>query len=96
MRRLQRIKERFKAVKKGKKRIDFTRLTEHERKVLSWEISERLKDVVFAKAEIHATEFVDRIGKWAVFLGDDTINFNFTVTMVYNDILQILGRVRRP
>lgn len=96
MRRLQRIKETSKAVKKKGVRVDFSKLTEDEKNALAQEISERLKDIVTIKTEQHAYEFVEKLTKVSVYSGDDTINFNYRTIMNYNDILQILGRVRRP
>jgi len=84
---------KFRLFKKEKLKSKL-KITEEERNILIEELAERLKDVVYMNARRRVEEFIDRL------LDEDLepnqeiiIHYKFALT--FNDILQILGRVRR-
>jgi len=58
------------------------------------EIAKRIKDYVFMVSKEKASEVIDKISKLS-FIGEDVIEVNFQIDFLMNDILQIIGRLRR-
>jgi hypothetical protein len=69
-------------------------LNEIEKDLLAEEIYSRLKDIFFINSEKRIEEFMEIFSSMS-FGNKDIIKFNYEVTMLGYDILQIVGRIRR-
>ena len=74
-------------------RFILSKLSKKEKKIVVDELSKRLKDVVFMNAHIRSEEVFEKVKDYAS--SDDSIQINFTIEFLVNDIRQILGRGRR-
>jgi len=69
-------------------------LTEDEKKALIKELAERMKDIVYMNAESRAQATINSLLEVEL-EPSDPIKINYKFNFVFNDILQILGRIRR-
>jgi len=74
-------------------RFILSKLSKKEKKIVVDELSKRVKDVVFMNAHIKSEEAFEKVKDYAS--SDDSIQINFTIEFLVNDIRQILGRGRR-
>ena len=70
------------------------KLTKKEKNAVVKELAERMKDVVYMNAEEKAEWAINRLLEVDL-PPDSSININYRVTFLLNDILQILGRIKR-
>lgn len=72
------------------------KITKEEAKALQTEIAERLRDVVYGRADYQAKKVVEQIGRYPDNMDSATpVEINFTVNMCVGDLMQIVSRVRR-
>jgi len=70
------------------------KLTPEERNAIITELAERMKDIIYMNAREKAEEALDDILK-ADPHPNDTVEINYKFQFIFNDILQMLGRIRR-
>ena len=70
------------------------KLTKKEKNAVVKELAERMKDVVYMNAEEKAESAVNELLELDL-SPDSSININYKITFLLNDILQILGRIKR-
>ncbi|RLG36789.1 MAG: hypothetical protein DRN91_07105 [Candidatus Alkanophagales archaeon] len=70
------------------------KLTAEERNVIITELAERMKDIVYMNAREKAEEALNDIVKEDLH-PNDVIDISYNFRFIFNDVLQILGRVRR-
>ena len=70
-------------------------LTEEEKNAVIKELAERMKDAVYMNAEKKAEKAINKILKLKELSPDEPIEIKYKFTFIINDVLQILGRVRR-
>jgi len=70
------------------------KLTPEEKEAIITELAERMKDIIYMNAREKAEEALDQILKDDLH-PNDTIDITYNIRFVFNDILQILGRIRR-
>jgi len=95
-------KEKENTEKKGVRdyKMEKLKLTPEEKEAIITEIAERLKDVVYMKARQRAEEVLNYLLACCE-ASDEPINPNdpieiiFRVEFLWNDILQVLGRLGR-
>lgn len=73
--------------------LDWQTLSVQERQVVVDEMAERVKDFVFMDAKEKVREIIDE-QNW-VCDGEDSLVVHFEVEFVVNDLVQIIGRMRR-
>lgn len=77
-------------------KLFFDSLTDKEQKRLENEILERIKDLLYIKGEQAIHGVVENLKKRKVILPkNDTFNFHYNVEMLFDDFMQIIGRIRR-
>jgi len=69
-------------------------LTEEEKNAVVKELAERMKDLVYMNAEEKAEEVIDKILKENPH-PHTKFRINYTFEFMLNDIIQIVGRIRR-
>jgi hypothetical protein len=74
--------------------LTFNFLSEDESEAVLNELSERMKDVVFAKSRDIVKDYMTKLGETPIY-GEDTLHFRYELTFVGNDIFQILARRKR-
>jgi predicted house-cleaning NTP pyrophosphatase (Maf/HAM1 superfamily) len=65
-----------------------------ESEAIKNKLAERIKDYVFMVAQEKASEVINRMSKQEL-IGEDTIEINFQMDFLMNDLLQIVGGFRR-
>ena len=70
----------------------WVKLTEEERRAVIKELAERFKDIVYMNAEERARKVVDTIDGSDI---DPNAEIIIEFTLSFNEVLQILGRLRR-
>lgn len=70
------------------------KIIEGYEEVIINELSERCKDVVYKKSLSIARQTIN-ILKNVRMEGGDSIDLDYTITFIVNDILQIIGRIER-
>lgn len=73
------------------------KFTPAEKAAIAEEFHKRVQDVIYMAGKDQAMAMVEDMSKRAAkgIKVSDTITFNFKVTMVYGDLLQVVGRTRR-
>jgi hypothetical protein len=70
--------------------------TKKEMKVLKRIIAERMKNLVYMKAEYYADSVLNSVLKYSSFeKGEDEIKFVYKMNFLVNDFIEILGGIRR-
>jgi len=69
-------------------------LTEEEKQAIIVELAQRMKDLVYMNAEEKAEEIIDKILKSNPH-PHTKFRINYTFEFMLNDIIQIVGRIRR-
>jgi len=69
-------------------------LTKSEREAIIKELAERMKDIIYINAEKRAEETLNEILSMNL-KPNDPITIDYNIQFIFNDILQILGRIRR-
>ena len=70
------------------------KLTPEEKNAIITELAERMKDIVYMNAREKAEEALNDILE-DIPSPNDIIEIDYNIRFVFNDILQILGRIRR-
>ena len=70
------------------------KLTPEEKNAIITELAERMKDIIYMNAREKAEEALDQILEDSL-SPNDIIDIDYNIRFVFNDILQILGRIRR-
>ena len=70
------------------------KITPEEKRLLVKELAERMKDIIYMNAEQYAEELVDDILKKEP-KPNDCLEVRYIFRFVYNDLRQIIGRIRR-
>jgi len=70
------------------------KLTPEEKNAIITELAERMKDIVYMNAREQAEKVLNEILRGNP-SPDDVIDIEYKIQLVFNDILQILGRIRR-
>lgn len=76
-----------------KKTIFF--LTEEEREILTRELAERMKDLVFSNAKLRAREALTNLGDFLNLSSDYSFEVTYKFKFCAGDFQQILARKRR-
>ena len=69
-------------------------LSEQEFNAVVKEMTERIKDIVYMNLEQRVREILQEILKKNPHT-DDIISFTWEIRFVFNDVVQIVGRIRR-
>ncbi|MCS7387212.1 MAG: hypothetical protein NDF55_10885 [archaeon GB-1867-005] len=69
-------------------------LTESEREAIIKELAERMKDIVYINAEKRAEEVIEQLLAMNL-KPDSNITISYVIHFTFDDILQMLGRLRR-
>ncbi len=75
--------------------MNITDFTPEERAIVEKEITERLRDMFYMKKNKYIQVAIRRLETAGEMDGEDRININFSFVLVWNDLLQIVGRERR-
>jgi len=70
------------------------KLTEEEKQAITTELAERMKDVIYMNAKEKAEETLNNILQ-SDLSPVDIIKVTYQIQILFNDILQMLGRIRR-
>jgi len=70
------------------------KLTKKEKEFLIEELSEKMKDVVYMNSRRRAKELVDKLQEMNL-EPESKLEITYKIVFVFNDILQIVARVRR-
>lgn len=70
-------------------------MTDEEYKALCYHIGEWIKDLVFMKSTETADEVLTALFNEGNIDQEDKLTFNYSITMVGNDIISVLGKIRR-
>jgi len=72
----------------------FDDFNKEEVSLIKQEITRRIKNLIFMAAENQTSEIINKMVGMS-FNGEDTIDIKFSTVFVFNDILEIVGGLRR-
>jgi len=87
-------KEKFKKKLKKEKEMKICDFSKKEQEVIKSELSERIKDLTFIGINKKVDDIFENISK-INYRKNDSIEIDYNFGFIFNDILQIVGRIRR-